>query len=119
MDIFEINIHDISTIGNHHGVILLTAYDNEVYNISISDFVEPENAGRNRSSILYLYTGYGDPSLSNKIHNVHIRNIVSSTARYVLQSNMKCEDIHVSNLTQNNSNGELYDLKHIDGFEFY
>ncbi len=64
-------------------------------------------------------TGYGDPSLSNKIHNVHIRNIVSSTARYVLQSNMKCEDIHVSNLTQNNSNGELYDLKHIDGFEFY
>ncbi len=32
---------------------------------------------------------------------------------------MKCEDIHVSNLTQNNSNGELYDLKHIDGFEFY
>lgn len=118
MDVFEINIHDISTVGNHHGVILLTAYDNEIYNISISDFVEPENASRNRSSVLYLYTGYGDPSLSNKIHDVNIRNIVSNTAKYVIQSNMKCEDIHVSNLTQNNTNGELYDLKHIDGFEF-
>lgn len=118
MDVFEINIHDISTVGNHHGVILLTAYDNEIYNISISDFVEPENASRNRSSVLYLYTGYGDPSLSNKIHDVNIRNIVSNTAKYVMQSNMKCEDIYVSNLTQNNTNGELYDLKYIDGFEF-
>ena len=118
MDVFEINIHDISTVGNHHGVILLTAYDNEIYNISISDFVEPENANRNRSSVLYLYTGYGAPSLSNKIHDVNIRNIVSNTAKYVIQSNMKCEDIYVSNLTQNNTNGELYDLKYIDGFEF-
>ena len=58
------------------------------------------------------------PSLSNKIHDVNIRNIVSNTAKYVMQSNMKCEDIYVSNLTQNNTNGELYDLKYIDGFEF-
>ena len=44
--------------------------------------------------------------------------LVSNTAKYVMQSNMKCEDIYVSNLTQNNTNGELYDLKYIDGFEF-
>ena len=99
LDIHDIKIHGITTTGKHHGIILLTANDNSVYNVEISNFIEP-SGGPERESIIKLYTGYGAISSADKIHDVDISNIVSRNANYALQSNTKCANVTVSNLVQ-------------------
>lgn len=115
LDIHDISLRDISTIGMHHGIILLTANGNQVYNVDIFNFIEP--IGREeRESVIKLYTGYGAISSADKIHDVNILNVVSRNANCVLQSNTKCAKITVSNLIQEKTSGKLLLLSDSDGF---
>ena len=115
LDIHDISIHNIRTTGLMHGLILLTANEHEIYDIEISDFIEPVGEGK-RESIIKLYTGYGTLSSADKIHDSIISNIESCTAKYVLLCNIKCLNINVSNLVQLNSSGQLFQICNIDGF---
>ena len=98
-----------------HGLILLTANEHEIYNVEVSDFIEPMGGGK-RESIIKLYTGYGTLSSANRIHDVTLSNIVSCNAKYALLCNTKCLNIYVSNLIQHNSFGKLFQLSDADGF---
>ncbi|WP_291599326.1 glycosyl hydrolase family 28 protein [Bacteroides sp.] len=115
LDIHDVSIYNIRTTGLMHGLILLTANEHEIYNVEVSDFIEPMGGGK-RESIIKLYTGYGTLSSANRIHDVTLSNIVSCNAKYALLCNTKCLNIYVSNLIQHNSFGKLFQLSDADGF---
>ncbi len=118
LGIHDVRIKGIKTSGLHHSIILLSAHDNEVYNVEISDVTDLKSNTEQRKSCIYLYTGYGQHSSSNKIHNVKINNVEAYSAAILLQSNVKCDKIEVSHLIQNNKEGKLLDLKYKEGFIF-
>ncbi len=117
-DIHDVRIKNVKTSGLHHSIILLTAHNNEVYNVEINDVTDLKSNSDKRFSCIYLYTGYGEASADNRIHDVKITNVESYSAAFLLQSNTKCDKIEVIDIIQKNKEGKLHDIKYMDGFTF-
>lgn len=104
-DIHDITIKNISTGGNHHGVICLAAEGNKVYDVIIENINE-SNEG-NREAAVKIYTGYGNGYNAGDIHNITIKNVCSQVATYAVQVVAEVQDVVLENITQNNPDGEL------------
>lgn len=104
-DIHNIKIKNISTGGQHHGVICLAARGNKVYDVIIEE-VHESNDGQ-RESTVKIYTGYGDGYNAGDIHNITVKNITSEVAKYAVQIAADVSNVTLENIVQNNPDGEL------------
>ncbi len=105
-NIHHIEIRNIRTGGNHHGVICLAAWGNQVHHITIDGFSETEEG--ERESTVKIYTGYGSGYTKGDIHHITVRNIRSRIAQYAVQILAEAENVETENITQENPNGVLF-----------
>lgn len=104
--IHHITIKNIFTGGRNHGIICLSAFGNQVYDIDISNVVEPETDG-GREATVKVYTGYGDGYNAGDIHDIRISNIVSKKSDYTVMVKCNAENLTIENIEQHNPNGKL------------
>ncbi|MBQ7036360.1 MAG: hypothetical protein IJN74_02595 [Clostridia bacterium] len=104
-DIHDITIRNVTTGGRMHGVIVLAANGNKVYNINIEDICEVADGGR--EATVKLYTGYGTGYTKGDIHDIHLKNIRSKSAHYAVMVAAEVENVTVEDVYQDNPEGEL------------
>ena len=104
--VHHIKIDRITTGGRCHGVICLSAYGNQVYDIEISDIIEA--AEGSREAAVKIYTGYGDGYVKGDIHDIRVRNVVSHISKYAVMVKCDAEKILTEGIEQNNPDGLLF-----------
>ena len=104
--IHHITIRNILTGGYHHGVICLSAYGNQLYDIDISNIKETTEGGR--EATVKVYTGYGEGYVKGDIHDIKINNVVSENAKYALMVACEAENLTFENIVQNNSDNKTF-----------
>ena len=104
--IHHITIRNILTGGYHHGVICLSAYGNQLYDIDISNIKETTEGGR--EATVKVYTGYGEGYVKGDIHDIKINNVVSENAKYALMVACEAENLTFENVVQNNSDNKTF-----------
>ncbi len=104
--IHHIQIRNIFTGGYCHGVICLSAYGNQVYDIDISNIKETDEGGR--EATVKIYTGYGDGYNKGDIHNIRIKNVVSQKSKYALMVACEADELSSENIVQNYPEGKKY-----------
>lgn len=104
--IHDITIKNISTGGQCHGVICLSAWGNKIYNVEISNLNETNEGAR--EATVKVYTGYGDGYNYGDIHDITIKNITATTSKYAYMTNCDTANLTLENIVQNNPKGQLY-----------
>ena len=99
-NIWDITIRDIATCGKHHGIICLAANGNQVYNIWIENFDEPNDQWR--EATVKIYTGYGDGYTDGDLHDIQIKNIHASYAEHAFFCNTRVKNVFLENITHPN-----------------
>ena len=101
--IHHIRIRNIFTGGQHHGVICLSAFGNEVYEIDVENVRETEEGSR--EATVKVYTGYGDGYHKGDIHDVRISGVTSKMAKYAVMLACEAEKLSVEGIQQHNPEG--------------
>lgn len=114
LSIHDVIIRNISTVGNHHGVILLSGDNLQVYNISIDKIIESDDSGH-REALVKIYSGYGAISSDNSIHDIRINNVKSKSATYALLVNTKINETWCNKISNEKVGGTNYSLSNSDG----
>ena len=104
--IHHIKIRNILTGGYHHGVICLSAYGNQLYDIDISNVKETNEGGR--EATVKVYTGYGDGYVKGDIHDIKISNVTSEKAKYALMVDCEAENLTAENIVQNHPDHKVF-----------
>ena len=114
LDIHNGSVHDITTGGNHHGVICLSNSGRQVYNIYIYNI--KEISASTRESVVKIYTSYGGGYINNDIHDIRVNNVVSKGANYAVQiKNAKVQNVWINNAVQERANSSVSDITNPDG----
>ncbi len=93
-DISHITIRDIRTAGRHHAVICLAACGCKVHDIVIEGVHEPMHEDW-REALVKLYTGYGKGYSAGDIHDIHVKDLRASYAKYALYCNAEVKNVTV------------------------
>lgn len=113
LNIENVEIQNIFTSGNHHGVICLANYGVKVRNIYINN-VE-DKIPSSRESMVKIYSGYGSGYNDNDLNNIRVNNIISNGAKYAVQITHKVGNVWCNNIKQNKAGNSLTSVANNEG----
>jgi hypothetical protein len=107
LDIHDIEIFDVETSGDHHGVVLIAYEGIQIYNVTIRKIRESGEGKRWATVSLYTGWGYSEGYRSGDMHDI---NIDSVSAEYAACA-FECRDVAVKNVTVRNVTHKKADAK--------
>ena len=98
------------------GCILLSQSNKKIHDVFIDLFEEQPNSVQCNEVIkLYTTSAYAPASDDNSIYNIRLNNLTSKSAKYVLVSTFKCNNVWANKLVSKQG-GQVYSLTYQDGF---
>jgi len=103
-DIHDIAIRNITTTGQHHGVICLSTSP-RVYNLTIEHVIEATPS--TREACVKIYTGYGNGYQKGNLRNINVRHVVSRGAKYAVMVKADVRDVSFNDIKQLKKEGAV------------
>jgi hypothetical protein len=116
LNIHDIEISDVETSGDCHGVIAICYGGLQVYNISIRNIRETGSGERLATVEFYSGRGYGEGYRPGDMHDITVDGVTAEFATYAFKSsNVEVKNVTLRNIKHNRPGAEAVALDYPEG----
>jgi hypothetical protein len=117
LDIYDIDISDIFTGGDYHGIICAAYSGIQIYNVNIRNVHEIGQGKRRAVMEAYTDYGYGEGYSPGDMHDIRVDGITARYSQFAFMNNTAVDKVTLKNISHTAPGGQRLNLVIPDGIQ--